>query len=222
MAWRRRLAVGRGGSLDGSLSSASWGGCLPPPPLLARSMALKVAQATPRVLWQTHRVLNIVVSEYVDGTKTFWAMNYLTAPHVTIWSAACASCAVPGIYEHIDLVAKNNVGDLQTYYPAVMKWGWAGSTTANERGAWERLSELFNINYFILSETNLNVVPMLSSRYEGFLNTAWEVFREEMSHRYAKVCLPDNVWHASPHTCKHQNRIQFHHVTHKPRTQSGR
>eukprot|EP00667_Euglena_gracilis_P002873 EG_transcript_2880 len=135
---------------------------------------------------KTGRVLNIVCSQYPEkgrGRKTYWAMNYLTAPHVTIWSAACASCAVPGIYEQVTLVAKSSTGELEDYYPAVPKWGQTGNATANERVAWERLSELFNINYFILSETNINVIPSISTRYEGFFNTMWTVFREEVAHR---------------------------------------
>ena len=127
---------------------------------------------------KTSRVLNIVCTRYMEhpkGTKSFWAMNYLTAPHVTIWSAACASCAVPGIYEQVDLVAKNCHGELEPYMPATLKWGNCESPAASERHAWQRLSELFNINYIILSETNISMLPSFSIPcfpwYERVFNT---------------------------------------------------
>lgn len=55
---------------------------------------------------RTGRILNITVSSLL-GFGTPRLLNYLTSPDVLIWSAACASCAFPGLYEPVPLVAKD-------------------------------------------------------------------------------------------------------------------
>eukprot|EP00995_Heteronema_vittatum_P002806 NODE_140_length_1802_cov_293.622932_g97_i0.p1 GENE.NODE_140_length_1802_cov_293.622932_g97_i0~~NODE_140_length_1802_cov_293.622932_g97_i0.p1 ORF type:complete len:543 (-),score=153.73 NODE_140_length_1802_cov_293.622932_g97_i0:110-1738(-) len=132
---------------------------------------------------KTGRVLNIVCSRTIrQGSKAYISMNYLTTPHVVIWSAACASCAIPGIYETVDLVCKTCEGELEPYCPAALKWG-TDNVASNEKAAWDRLSELFNINYFIVSETNINLIPSFTSKYERVCNTLWEVFKAEATRR---------------------------------------
>lgn len=47
--------------------------------------------------------LNITVTDYsnVDESRL---LNYLTAPNVLVWSAVVASCAIPGMFEPVDLM----------------------------------------------------------------------------------------------------------------------
>ena len=42
-------------------------------------------------------------------------LNYLTAPHVLIWSAVSCSSAFPYLYEAQDLYARNHMGDIVKY-----------------------------------------------------------------------------------------------------------
>lgn len=44
-------------------------------------------------------------------------LNYLTAPDVVIWSAACASCILPGVYDTVTLMTKDDRGRLSAWSP---------------------------------------------------------------------------------------------------------
>jgi hypothetical protein len=57
---------------------------------------------------RTGKILNITVSPANDYERPR-LLNYLTSPNVLIWSAACASCAFPILYQPVELVAKNEV-----------------------------------------------------------------------------------------------------------------
>ena len=54
---------------------------------------------------QTGRIINITVAP-INNYDPPRLLNYLTAPHVCVWSAACASCAVPGLFDSITLMIK--------------------------------------------------------------------------------------------------------------------
>lgn len=45
-------------------------------------------------------------------------LNYLTSPDLIIWTAACASCATPGIYEQVMLLAKGEDGSIYPWHPS--------------------------------------------------------------------------------------------------------
>ncbi|CAJ0840634.1 1997_t:CDS:10, partial [Entrophospora sp. SA101] len=67
---------------------------------------------------RTKRILNITVS----STRKFEVpqlLNYLTAPNVLIWSAACASVAMMGLYDSVDLLAKDKNGNIVHWAPSV-------------------------------------------------------------------------------------------------------
>lgn len=55
---------------------------------------------------RTGRIINITVS---PGSRyeTSRLLNYLTAPDVLVWSASCASCALPGLFPGVELVRKD-------------------------------------------------------------------------------------------------------------------
>lgn len=78
-------------------------------------------------------------------------LNYLTTPHVLIWSASVASCALPGIFEPTELLAKNRHGNVVPYMSAGLKWQ-DGSMQSDL--PMTRLGELFNVNFFIVSQVN--------------------------------------------------------------------
>ena len=57
---------------------------------------------------QTGRIINITVAP-INNYDPPRLLNYLTAPHVCVWSAACASCAVPGLFDSITLIIKGRL-----------------------------------------------------------------------------------------------------------------
>ena len=64
---------------------------------------------------RTKRILNIVVlSERKHEVPRL--LNYLTAPNVLIRSAACASCAITGLYDSVPLLAKDRQGQIVPWF----------------------------------------------------------------------------------------------------------
>ena len=98
------------------------------------------------------RILNICVSRS-DGKADSLMCNYLTTPQMLIYSACLASCAIPGVYEPVELLAKNKDGETTPYFKSGCPWRWTdGGLQADLPKA--RLSELFNVNQFIVSQVN--------------------------------------------------------------------
>ena len=75
-----------------------------------------------------------------------------------IWSAALASCAIPGVFEAVELMSKDRAGRIVPYYSGSVKWS-DGSITADL--PMRRLAELFNVNHFIVSQVNPHVLPLV-------------------------------------------------------------
>jgi len=97
-------------------------------------------------------------------------LNYLTSPHVVIWSAVTASCAFPGLFEAQELMAKDRSGEIVPYHPPfnfdpeedpgthVRRWR-DGSLEIDLPMI--QLKELFNVNHFIVSQANPHIAPLL-------------------------------------------------------------
>ena len=105
------------------------------------------------------RIINIVISPTTSMRENSRLLNYLTAPNVLVWSAALASCAIPGIYAPVELMSKDEDGNIVPYFQRGVKWA-DGSLYADLPT--KRLAELFNVNHFIVSQTNPHVVPFLT------------------------------------------------------------
>lgn len=97
-------------------------------------------------------------------------LNYLTSPHVVIWSAVTASCAFPGLFEAQELMAKDRSGEIVPYHPPFNLEPEEGSGPSMRRwrdGSLEidlpmmQLKELFNVNHFIVSQANPHIAPLL-------------------------------------------------------------
>ncbi len=146
----------------------------------------------------TGRIINITVSP-TNSYDPPRLLNYLTSPHVCVWSAACASCAIPGIFDPAELWCKEpsgeycpesiaeerrsslSPGDVSptrsrttsenvSTHGALLASNDGGSITerlkkprqivAYTDGSIEadlpmqQLSELFNVNHFIVSQVN--------------------------------------------------------------------
>ncbi|KAA0157242.1 hypothetical protein FNF29_00594 [Cafeteria roenbergensis] len=99
---------------------------------------------------RTGRVINIPVAPHRDCDFPR-LLNYLTAPHVVVWSASVASCAIPGVFQPVELMAKDDTGRIRPYTSAGQRWT-DGSVELDL--PMQRLSELFNVNLFIVSQVN--------------------------------------------------------------------
>lgn len=106
---------------------------------------------------RTRRILNITVS-----SSTVYEMprllNFLTSPNVYIWSAVAASCSVPFVYKSAPLMAKDKAGKPVAWNPSGHRW-IDGSVESDL--PMQKLSELFNVNHFIVCQVNPHVVPFL-------------------------------------------------------------
>eukprot|EP00930_Biecheleria_cincta_P000999 TRINITY_DN102179_c0_g1_i1.p1 TRINITY_DN102179_c0_g1~~TRINITY_DN102179_c0_g1_i1.p1 ORF type:complete len:669 (+),score=95.13 TRINITY_DN102179_c0_g1_i1:151-2157(+) len=100
---------------------------------------------------RTGHVLNISVSGLPGSSRLPMLLNYLTSPHVLIWSASLVSCSIPGIFEPGELLSKDCHGNIVPYVSAGLKWQ-DGSMQSDL--PMTRLTELFNVNFFIVSQVN--------------------------------------------------------------------
>lgn len=107
--------------------------------------------------------LNITVTDGIrQGDSKL--LNYLSAPNIVIWSAVQASCAIPGVFDSVELMTKDENGMIKPYYMSKMKGDFKfidGSVACDL--PLNRMSELFNINTFIVSQVNPHVAPFISS-----------------------------------------------------------
>ncbi|KAK8621183.1 hypothetical protein V6N13_067624 [Hibiscus sabdariffa] len=116
-------------------------------------------------------------------------LNYLTSPHVVIWSAVSASCAFPGLFEAQELMAKDRSGELVPYHPPFNLDPEEGSSASARRwrdGSLEvdlpmmQLKELFNVNHFIVSQANPHIIPWL--RMKEFARAIGGNFAAKLAH----------------------------------------
>jgi predicted acylesterase/phospholipase RssA len=106
---------------------------------------------------KTGWILNITVTGYKEHDN-HRVLNYLTAPNVLIWSACCASSCVPGLFDPVELLCKNEYGHIVPYNSSKIKF--IDGSIAQDLPM-QRISELFNVNVFIVSQTNPWVIPFL-------------------------------------------------------------
>ena len=72
----------------------------------------------PAAFDRTGRIINITVAP-INNYDPPRLLNYLTAPHICVWSAAAASCAVPGLFDSITLIVKEPNGMTIYYFPSI-------------------------------------------------------------------------------------------------------
>ncbi|OAX84606.1 hypothetical protein ACJ72_01033 [Emergomyces africanus] len=142
---------------------------------------------------RTRRILNIGVSN-AGIYELPRLLNYITAPNVLIWSAVATSCSVPLIFSSSSLMAKDPItGEITEWHDAPHRWI---DGSVDHDLPMTRLSEMFNVNHFIVSQVNPHVVPFIpheetfffSDVVEKQLESSWMqyltgVAREEALHR---------------------------------------
>lgn len=81
-------------------------------------------------------------------------LNAMTSPHVLIRSAVRASCAIPGLFEPVQLMARNADGDTVPY----LKSRWIDGLFAADLPA-KQLARLYGTNHYIVSMINPILLP---------------------------------------------------------------
>ncbi|KAF2212291.1 hypothetical protein CERZMDRAFT_41800, partial [Cercospora zeae-maydis SCOH1-5] len=106
----------------------------------------------------TQMVLNIHVS-CKDKHNVPRLLNYITSPHVVIWTAVATSCALPFVFEAPGLKCKNPVtGVIEPWGPLDHKY-IDGSIQGDLPSA--TLERMFNVNNFIACQVNPHVQHFL-------------------------------------------------------------
>ena len=78
-------------------------------------------------------------------------LNYLTSPNVLLWSAVHSSCALPGLFPAVELMALNpKNGAIRPFLPGQA----VADGSINADLPMQRLAELFNVNNFIVSQVS--------------------------------------------------------------------
>ncbi|KAI9021510.1 acyl transferase/acyl hydrolase/lysophospholipase [Phycomyces nitens] len=136
---------------------------------------------------RSKRVLNISVSSS-RTQEVPQLLNHLTAPNVLIWSAACCSTASIGLFGSCDLLAKDKNGNIVKWSSSSVKWNhWSEASTAESEAPLYRLSELFNVNHFIVSQASPYAIPFIAKaqnlRQETPLNKIAYLVASEFKHR---------------------------------------
>ncbi|MGK5092655.1 DUF3336 domain-containing protein [Deltaproteobacteria bacterium TL4] len=106
---------------------------------------------------KTGRSLNITVS---PNTKNQMPrlLNHLTSPHIYIWTAVLASCAIPGFFPPVPLLAKDRFNSPIAYMPPLK---WVDGSLKGDLPML-RLSRLYNVNRYITSQANPYVLPFIN------------------------------------------------------------
>ncbi len=84
-------------------------------------------------------------------------LNAITSPNVYVRAAVMASCAVPGVFPPVMLMAKNQHGERQPYLPTRK---WVDGSIADDLPA-KRLQRLYSTNHYIVSMVNPIAIPFL-------------------------------------------------------------
>lgn len=100
--------------------------------------------------------MNITVSP-VRENQPARLLNYLTFPNLYIREAVLASCAVPLLFPPVQLASRNTRGQREAYMASLR---WADGSLKSDLPRM-RLRRLFNVNHFIVSQTNPHVVPFM-------------------------------------------------------------
>jgi len=89
-------------------------------------------------------------------------LNAITSPNVYVRYAVMASCAVPGVFPPVMLMAKNAHGEAQPYLPTRK---WVDGSIADDLPA-KRLQRLYSTNHYIVSMVNPIAIPFLKKEGE--------------------------------------------------------
>lgn len=145
---------------------------------------------------KTGRKISVTIAP-LEEHQTSRLMNSVTSPNVFIRSAVQASCAVPGVFPPVMLMAKNVYGETQPYLPSRR---WVDGAVTDDLPA-KRLARLFAVNHYIVSQANPLVLamngfdnnPLLPEPMRNVMRYStheWLKTGEQFSRRYLRA-VPD-------------------------------
>ena len=102
--------------------------------------------------------INISVAPFEHHQKSR-LLNAITSPNVMLREAVLASCCIPGVFPPVSLAAKNVKGDRVPYLP---QRKWVDGSLSDDLPM-KRLSRLYGVNHFIVSQTNPLILPFLNA-----------------------------------------------------------
>jgi TAG lipase/steryl ester hydrolase/phospholipase A2/LPA acyltransferase len=141
---------------------------------------------------KTGRTLNICISSFESSEPRL--LNYVTAPDVYIWSAVCASCSVPFVFQPATIYEKDpKTGQSKVWMLHSQQWV---DGSLDHDIPMRKLSEMFNVNFFIVSQVNPHVRLFLETEEQfngvqptsdvssrGKFRTGMTLVNEEMIYR---------------------------------------
>lgn len=133
---------------------------------------------------RTKRMINITVSPVAKHQQAR-LLNYLTTPHLLVWSAVLASCSVPGLFPSVRLMTKDSLGHEKPYMASIR---WVDGAIQSDLPA-QRLGELYNVNHHIVSQTNPHVLPFITdqTRKDDWTVFLTDLVKSEVKHRSKQV-----------------------------------
>jgi len=105
---------------------------------------------------KTGRQISITVAP-AEPYQRSRLLNAIASPNVFVRSAVMASCAVPGVFPPVMLMARNAHGEPQPYLPTRR---WVDGSIADDLPA-KRLSRIYSTNHYIVSMVNPIAIPFL-------------------------------------------------------------
>ena len=121
----------------------------------------------------TGRTVSITVSPTRQSQKPR-ILNHLTSPNALIAYASKASCSVPGLFPPVQLQQRSK--SKQSAYCADELWIDGSFATDIPR---QRMSRLFNVNFFIVSQANPHILPFVKSKQKkGLLPSLQDLVTE--------------------------------------------
>jgi predicted acylesterase/phospholipase RssA len=126
---------------------------------IKRSMAKLIPDMTFKEAYEkTGRCINISISP-AQPRQQSRLLNHIASPNVTLRSAVLASTALPGVFQPVQLEARNVEGDIKPYLPSRR---WIDGSFSQDLPA-KRLARLYGVNHFIVSQ----VMPGLGREPAG-------------------------------------------------------
>ena len=115
---------------------------------IKREMAKLIPDMTFKEAYEkTGRSINISISP-AEPRQTSRLLNHIASPNVTLRSAVLASTALPGVFQPVQLEARNADGDIKPYLPSRR---WIDGSFSQDLPA-KRLARMYAVNHFIVSQ----------------------------------------------------------------------
>ncbi len=108
------------------------------------------------------RIINITVSA-AGQNQPPRLLNHLTFPYLYLREAVLASCAVPVVFPPVMLMSENEQRERVPYMPLLR---WSDGSLQSDLPML-RLRRLYNVNHFVVSQTNPHVLPFFARREPG-------------------------------------------------------